>query len=162
MGTAERKEGRTASQVLANTGMAAACAVCYSALHLPLMLLAMATALAEAAADTASSEFGQAISQQARLITTLDRVPAGTDGGITAAGTLAGIIAAALVSLVCMLTGLLPRPWLWISTFAGLLGMIADSYLGAVLERRGWLGNDSVNFISTVLAAVVAVVFASL
>jgi uncharacterized membrane protein len=40
--------------------------------------------------------------------------------------------------------------------------MLADSYMGALLERRGWLGNDSVNFISTVLAAVVAAAFASL
>src|SRR5258707_4355511 len=30
LGVAERKEGRSASQVLANTGMAAACALCYS------------------------------------------------------------------------------------------------------------------------------------
>ena len=161
MGTAERKEGRTASQVLANTGMAAACAVCYSALHLPLMLLAIVAALAEAAADTASSECGQALSQNARLITTFDRVPAGTDGGITAAGTLGGSIAALLVGLVCMWSGLLPRSWLWFATLAGVLGMIVDSYLGALLERRGWLGNDSVNFISTVFAAVAAAAFAS-
>ena len=34
---AERREGRTATQVLANTGMAAACALCYSAVDEPLI-----------------------------------------------------------------------------------------------------------------------------
>jgi uncharacterized protein (TIGR00297 family) len=162
LGTAEGGEGRTASQVLANTGMAAACAVCYSALREPLMLLGMAAALAEAAADTVSSECGQALSRHARLITTFERVPAGTDGGITAAGTLAGSVAALLVNLACMLTGLLSVQWVWIATVAGILGMFADSFLGALFERRKWLGNDTVNFTSTVFAAVAAALIASL
>jgi uncharacterized protein (TIGR00297 family) len=162
LGTAERSEGRTASQVLANIGVAATCTLLYAVLREPLILLAMAAALAEAAADTVSSECGQAFSDQARLITTLERVPAGTDGGITATGTLAGASAALLVSLVCVLSGLLSAHWLWIPTTAGVLGMLADSYLGAWLERRGRLGNDAVNFISTVLAAVMATAFARL
>jgi len=37
-----------------------------------------------------------------------------------------------------------------------LAGTIADSYLGAALERRGKLHNDAVNLLSTVVAAVVA------
>jgi uncharacterized protein (TIGR00297 family) len=157
-GTAERIEGRTASQVMANIGVAAACAVLYAILHEPLMLLAMAAALAEAAADTVSSECGQAFSDQARLITTFERVPAGTDGGITAAGTLAGAGAALLVSLVCAVSGLLSTRWLLVPATAGVLGMLADSYLGAWFERRGRLGNDAVNFISTAFAAVLAIV----
>lgn len=156
MGIAESKEGRSASQVLANTGMAAACAVCYSALHAPLMLLGMAAALAVAAADTVSSECGQALSREARLITTFERVPAGTDGGITLAGTTAGAVASGVVSLVGMWAGLLSMPWLWIAAGAGAFGMVVDSFLGALFERRGWIGNDSVNFISTVVAAVAA------
>jgi uncharacterized protein (TIGR00297 family) len=154
MGIAERKEGRSASQVLANTGMAAACALCYSGLHLPLMLLGMAAALAVAAADTVSSECGQAISREARLIISFERVPAGTDGGVTLAGTAAGAVAALLVSLVGMWAHLFPMRWVWIATAAGVFGMIVDSFLGAVFERRGWIGNDSVNLVSTVIAAV--------
>jgi uncharacterized protein (TIGR00297 family) len=156
LGIAERKEGRSASQVLANTGMAAACAICYSVLHAPLMLLGMAAALAVAAADTVSSECGQALSREARLVTTMERVPAGTDGGVTLAGTAAGAVTAALVSLVGLWAGLFPIRWVWIAAGAGVLGMLVDSFLGALLERRGWIGNDSVNFISTVLAAVAA------
>jgi uncharacterized protein (TIGR00297 family) len=156
LGVAERKEGRTASQVLANTGMAAACAVCYSAWHAPLMLLGMAAALAVAAADTVSSECGQALKREARLITTFQTVPAGTDGGITLAGTAAGAVAALLVSMVEWRVGLLSPRWMWIVALAGVAGMVIDSVLGALFERRGWIGNDSVNFISTVVAAVAA------
>jgi uncharacterized membrane protein len=40
--------------------------------------------------------------------------------------------------------------------------MLLDSYLGAGLERRGRLNNDAVNFIGTVAAAALAVVFLGL
>src|SRR3984893_7744280 len=61
LGIAEPREGRKASQVLANLGVATACA----ALSVPddnhrtLFLLAMAAALSEAAADTVFCELGQ-------------------------------------------------------------------------------------------------------
>jgi uncharacterized membrane protein len=35
-------------------------------------------------------------------------------------------------------------------------GLLFDSVLGATLERRGWLGNDWVNFASTAFAALLA------
>jgi uncharacterized protein (TIGR00297 family) len=156
LGTAERGEGRTASQVLANLGIATLCAVMFAWKGGSYFLLAMAAALAEAAADTVSSECGQARSESAYLITTLERVPAGTDGGITLVGTLAGAGAALLVSAVCLLTGM-PRHWIWIPVVSGVLGMLVDSYLGALVERRGWMGNDAVNFTSTAIAAVLGV-----
>jgi uncharacterized protein (TIGR00297 family) len=156
LGTAERGEGRTASQVLANLGVAALCAAWFALAGDLILLLAMAAALTEAAADTVSSECGQAFRASARLITTFERVPAGTDGGITLMGTAAGAVAAALVSAVCALIAL-PRGWLWIPALSGVLGMLADSYLGAWLERAGRVGNDAVNFISTAVAAAIAI-----
>jgi len=154
LGTAEKQDGRTASQVLANRGVAASCAALYAASQgKAIFLLATAAALSEAAADTVSSELGQASSEKARLITTWEQVPAGTDGGVSLIGTLAGIAAATLVSLVCVLTGLLAWKWLGTSVAAAVLGMVADSYLGAWLERRQLLNNDSVNFLSTLVAA---------
>jgi uncharacterized protein (TIGR00297 family) len=116
--------------------------------------------LSEAAADTVSSELGQVRSQEARLITTWKQVPAGTDGGVSPAGTLAGIVAATLVSLVCVFTGLLPWRWFGIAVSAATAGMLADSYLGASLERRRWLNNNTVNFLSTLVAAGVALLLA--
>jgi len=155
LGTAE--EGRKASQVMANLGVATACAALSVLSHSRgFFLVAVAAALSEAAADTVSSELGQAFSAKAHLITSWNVVPPGTDGAVSVAGTLAGIIAAAIVSSVCVLCGLVPRPWLAISAGAGVLGMIADSFLGAWLERRRLVNNDSVNFLSTLVAALAA------
>ena len=113
--------------------------------------LAAIAALAEATADTLSSEIGQAIAGPAILITSLRRVPPGTDGAISLAGTLAGLFGAAAV----VLSGL-PRPFspvtpvLFAALFAAAIaGLFFDSLLGAALERRGWIGNDYVNFLST-------------
>ena len=124
------------------------------------MLLAVSAALSEAAADTVSSELGQARSAKARLITTWEEVTAGTDGGVSWAGTLAGVATAAAVSLVCALTGLVPLKWLGISIVAAVAGMIADSYLGALLERRKLLSNDAVNVLGTLVAAATAFLLA--
>jgi uncharacterized protein (TIGR00297 family) len=154
LGTAEKLDGRTALQVLANLAVAASCAG-LSALHAgkAVLLLAASAALSEAAADTVSSEVGQARSEKARLITTWEEVAAGTDGGVSWSGTLAGIAAAAVVSLVCVLAGLVPIRWLGISILTAVAGMIADSFLGALLERRNLLNNDAVNFLGTLVAA---------
>ena len=43
-----------------------------------------------------------------------------------------------------------------IALLAACAGLFFDSLLGATVERRGWLGNDLVNFTSTLFAAVVA------
>ena len=161
MGTAERSEGRRASQVLANIGVGGLCAGLYGWLGDPRWLIAMAAALSEAAADTVSSECGQAFRTRARLITTLERVPAGTDGGITGVGTLCGAVAAFMVGMVCVVAGLLSWNGMVVASVAGMLGMFADSFLGALLERRGRISNDAVNFLSTTVAALLAISCAS-
>jgi uncharacterized protein (TIGR00297 family) len=154
LGTAQGLDGRTARQVLANLAVAASCAA-LSALttEKAVFLLALSAALSEAAGDTVSSELGQARSAKARLITNWAEVAAGTDGGVSWPGTLAGITAAVTVSLVCVLTGLIPVKWCGISAVAALSGIIADSFLGALLEQRKLLNNDAVNFLGTLIAA---------
>ena len=155
LGTAERRAGRNASQVLANLGVASLCALLYAtAWRDPRLLIALAAALAEAAADTVSSEIGQAIGGAPRLITNWKPVPAGTDGAITLAGSAAGVAAAIAVSL----TGIVGWRSAPLCAAAGILGMAADSLLGATLERRGRLGNNAVNFSSTAIAALMAII----
>jgi len=156
LGTAEKLDGRTALQVLANLVVAASCAGFSALTGKAVFLLAVSAALSEAAADTVSSELGQARSTKARLITTWEEVAAGTDGGVSWAGTVAGIAAAIVVSWVCVLTRLVPLRWLGISIAAAVAGMITDSFLGAVLERRRLLNNDAVNFLGTLIAAATA------
>lgn len=160
LGTAENRRGRTASQVLANLATATVFAALSPLSPNGAFLLASVAALSEAAADTVSSEFGQALSDTARLITTWEVVPAGTNGGVSLIGTLSGVVAAAIVSGVSHLTGLVSLKAAGYSVAAGAAGMIADSYLGATLERRKLLDNNWVNFLGTLIAAGVALLLA--
>lgn len=166
LGTAEKRHGRGAAQVAANLGMAALVMepsiqtrlidshVFSQPAAAPSLIFALGlAALAEAAADTVSSEIGQVLGGQPRMITTLRRVDPGTDGGVTLAGTLAGVIAAGVVSVAGCLA-LRGDPSLFaISWAGGIFGLFFDSLLGATLERAGWLNNDGVNFLSTASAA---------
>lgn len=160
LGVAERRTGRRASQVIANLGAAGLLAATgQQGTHLSTFgLAACVAALAEATADTVSSEVGQALASTrfgaTILITSGRPVPPGTDGGISLAGTLAGIFGAALVVMASPFAYTF-GPALCI--FAGAIaGLLFDSVLGATLERRGWLNNDLVNFASTVVAAAIA------
>lgn len=155
-GLAENRSGRSAAQVIANLGSAAL--VASLGLLFPhsgsLWSIPMLGTLAEAAADTVSSEIGQAFGGQPRLLTSLRRVEPGTDGAISLRGTGAGILAAGLVALTGMWSLHLAPKLAFDACLAGITGLFFDSLLGATLERRGWLGNDLVNFASTLVAAV--------
>jgi uncharacterized protein (TIGR00297 family) len=156
LGSAERRGGRNAGQVLANLGVSAVAALLYIRLHDSRLLLAFAAALSEVAADTLSSEIGTVLGGTPRLLTTWEAVPAGTDGAITWPGTLVALIAALLVSLVGAITNVFPNRELLTCTAAAMLGTLVDSLLGATLEQKGVLGNNGVNFLSTVVAATLA------
>jgi uncharacterized protein (TIGR00297 family) len=170
LGTAESKRGRSPSQVAANLGIAAIAASEFfqswlvdshgfantTLVPMPLFAIALA-ALAEAAADTASSEFGQVFGGTPRMITTLRKVEPGTDGAITIVGTLAGVIAAAAVAAFGTWAISGDRTMFWISCAAGVFGLLFDSILGATFEKIGWLNNDAVNFLSTASAAIFAI-----
>jgi uncharacterized protein (TIGR00297 family) len=156
LGTAESRHGRGAAQVAANLGVAALAGTLINAEGQLVALTVLLAALAEAGADTLASELGQALRGTPRLITTLAPVPAGTDGGITVAGTLIGLLGAAVIAAVGVLAMALPWSVAWIAAGAGVAGLLFDSLLGATLERSGWLNNDAVNFLSTLFAAGVA------
>jgi uncharacterized protein (TIGR00297 family) len=156
LGAAESREGRSASQILANLGIATLACILFALWHSSIFLIAAAAAMAEAAADTASSEIGEAASERARLITSFDFVSAGTDGGITVSGTLAGAVASLAVAGCCVVVRLIPASALWFVSAAGFSGMLLDSVLGAVLEAREMLNNNTVNLLGTFSAALIA------
>jgi uncharacterized protein (TIGR00297 family) len=87
------------------------------------------------------------------MVTTLQVVEPGADGAISWAGTLAGTAAAGIVAAVGTLAVHGDSVVFWIGCAGGVFGLFLDSLLGATLERRGWLNNDAVNFLSTASAA---------
>lgn len=144
-GLAEHRTGRRASQVAANLGVAALSALAGQ----PVPALA---ALAEAAADTLASEIGQAVGGRTVMLTTLRTAAPGTDGALSITGTAAGCIGALLVAVA----GARTLHTIVLVGAAGVFGSFVDSLLGATLERRGLLGNDAVNLLSTAAAALFA------
>jgi uncharacterized protein (TIGR00297 family) len=150
---AEEQEGRSASQVMANLGLAAFAV----ALGADWYVVA-AAALAELAADTSSSEIGMAYPGRTVLISTWRTVAPGTDGGMSFSGTMAGCLAAVVTAVTARLIGVVATHQAAIILYAAILGMLADSLFGALLERRGWLNNDLVNLLSTGVAMGIATI----
>jgi uncharacterized protein (TIGR00297 family) len=150
-GVAEARSGRRASQIVANLGVAALCALIgwYDG---------CIAGLAEATADTVSSEIGQALGGATWMLTTFRRVPSGKDGGISVVGTVAGVVGGGVVVAAGSLHHAL-WPNKVLVFVAACAGLFFDSFLGATVERRGWLGNDFVNFSSTLFAAAVPYVW---
>jgi uncharacterized protein (TIGR00297 family) len=175
------KQGaRDAWQVLANGGVAAACALPYGDRYAPLFAAALAGAFAAAAADTWGTEIGTLVRAAPRSILTLRPIATGMSGGVTAAGTAATFAGAALVGAVAAATHVAAFG----PVFAGgVAGALLDSALGASVQamrwcpscavacetnphhcgtptslRRGlgWLENDAVNLAATFAGAVVA------
>ena len=164
-GIAEENEGaRGTGNVLGNAAVALTCVLCFAASgSLPidgtLFQYAFAGSMAAALSDTLSSELG-GLYDDPRLITTLERVPPGTDGGVTWQGEVFGLAGAVVVAGVAF--GLLPD----VSTLGavavaagGVVGMTVDSVLGATVEGPEF-GNEAVNFAATLVGAVVSAVAA--
>jgi uncharacterized membrane protein len=84
----------------------------------------------------------------------------GTNGAISLEGTLGGCIAAGLVAGTAAFSGVMEWRWAPIVAMAGIAGMLFDSVLGAAFENDGRLGNNSVNFVSTIFAADLALLAA--
>ena len=119
-------------------------------------LIAYAAAVATAAADTCSSEIGKAYGKRTFLITTLRPVPAGTEGAVSVEGTLGGLFGAAFIASLGVLTGLFHAEGALVVTLAGFLGALAESVIGTVAEKRGWLDNHGLNALNTAIGAALA------
>ena len=116
-----------------------------------------------ALSDTLASEIGS-LDTRTRSITTLQSVPAGTNGGMSPTGTVAALIGAIIISII----GVIFSPedstisninLLLMLTLIGWLGCQVDSLLGALLENRGYLGKHSVNFLATFSGSILAIIF---
>lgn len=171
-------ERRSAIQVVANGGAA----MLGSLLELGapgLGVWIVTGALAAASADTWATAVGGRSRSDPVLLGTRRRVPPGTSGGVSLAGTLGGLAGALLVAGAGALV--LPHPAaLGIVTFLGWGGMFFDSALGATVQGRfecpvcgiateqprhcglralrkkgwRWLDNNGVNLLTTLYGAL--------
>lgn len=108
------------------------------------------TSLAASFADTLSSEIGVLSKSQPLLITTLKPATAGEDGAVSFLGFLAAGLGGLLYGLFAfILTGSLF--WGAVVMVAGLFGSVLDSFLGATLQKEGYLDNNTNNFVSSFL-----------
>ena len=123
-------------------------------LNASLVCIAILGALSCSNGDTWASEIGSAIgSRTPRLITTFKKVPVGTNGAITVAGTLASIAGGALIGLAYYITQTAclaivyrlgqphyPPQWpiIMLGCIAGFVGSAVDSLLGATVQYSGY------------------------
>ena len=124
----------------------------------PLLVVGFVASFAAKLADTFGSEIGKRWGRTTVLITTLRRVPPGTEGAISLEGTLASAGGSALMTLIAGILGLVPMaPVALLVVGVGLLATLIESVIGAVAQRRlPWLSNELVNAIQTAIAAVLA------
>ena len=158
-GAAQEHGGRRgARNALANCAVAVLCAVLAATTGSDPFTTAFVASLAAAFADTSESEIGQLFGRTPRLITTLSKVPPGTDGAVSLPGTLAGFIAACLTTTLALALGLLETPeTALLVALAAFLGTVVDSLVG---ERYPQIGNEATNVICTLVAAVLAPILA--
>lgn len=142
-------------------------------------------ALAASAADTWSTEIGTLGGRVPRLIVSGRKVPPGTSGALSLAGTLGAVAGALSMVAGARLAGW-PVPIAAIVA-GGLAGAFGDSLFGATIQSRRWCGNckssterlvhdcgtmttqahglswldnDGVNFVSTIIGGLVALLLA--
>ena len=105
-GLAQEGGGRRGfSHAWSNVGVALICAflIACSTLNANLLWLAAAAALITATSDTSASEIGQLIGKRAYMPLTFRRVEPGTEGAVSIAGTLFGIVVSAITAVIAMM-----------------------------------------------------------
>ena len=172
---------RNILQILANGIIGALFAIIYLFWQFPPSIVLYLGAIASATADTWATEIGFYSRSKPRLIFSKTTVNYGESGGVTLLGIVASVLGAFFIGLLSesifrMNDLLLPI------TIAGLLGSLTDSILGRFIQAQfkckkcdkktedryhcndntiliygsRWIGNDMVNFITTIVGAIAA------
>ncbi len=182
-------------QVLANGGIAALLTLGFFYYDHLIFFFAFAGVIATVNADTWATEIGITSNRNPRLITNGKRVPVGTSGAVSSGGIISATLGALVIALTAVLfyygpawispVNNLANPMIFILaiTVAGLVGSLADSFLGATIQAmyycdkckketerlthycgtktrpiRGiaWFDNDLVNLASSMAGAILA------
>ncbi len=119
----------------------------------PFFTTAYIGSIATATSDTLASELGS-LDMNTRLITNLKKVKPGTDGGISLIGEFASFLGALVIGIISFFVFKI-QDIIIISTLAGIIGCHTDSFLGASLEKKNYLTNEHVNFLATLVGAII-------
>lgn len=178
------KQGRArdAVQVFSNGGPYLLAAVLLPPVHAHWAIL---VSMAVATADTWASEIGVALRGRTYDILTARPMPVGVSGGISLQGTLGGLAGATGMALLgtLLIRGGSTQWTILLAAMVllyGIIGMLADSVLGASLQARyrsaggqltdrwspgadrvsgsSWITNDRVNLLSNVAITALALV----
>lgn len=166
-GLAEGRGGRRGPENVwgsAATGTVLALLCVLPTAPVQLLKLGFAASFAAKLADTCGSEIGKRWGRTTVLITSLRPVPPGTEGAISLEGSLASLAGSALMALVMLQLGVIDGagPWLLVA-LVGLLATLVESLIGASVQHRfGWLSNELVNAVQTLIAALLAMALATL
>lgn len=137
---------RDLGQTLANGGWGAVLAIAYFCRPDPILFAAFVGAMAAVNADTWATELGVLSPTPPRLMTTGQKVPVGTSGGVTSLGTMAAFGGGLLIGLAALVLGQVEAIWgsgplnggyLWlvpIGILGGFGGSTFDSLLGATVQ----------------------------
>lgn len=134
--------------VFANGLVSVCAAVGYGVTQHPAFVAAYLGSVATAAADTVAGEIGVCYGKP-RLITTMQPVREGTNGGISFVGELAGLFGAVFVSTSAVLLGVADFSIFVTAVIGGFIGTNLDSLLGELYENKHLWGNAGTNFLAT-------------
>jgi uncharacterized protein (TIGR00297 family) len=160
LGLSQENEGlRSWVHALANGGTPAVFSLL--AIYFPenqYFTFAATAAIASALSDTLSSELGNIYGQNYVDILSFKKGKRGDDGVISLEGTIFGFLGSLLIA---MIFGILTQNYsiILLITVTGFLGNISDSYLGATVQRKGYVDNHLVNLINTFIAAILVVLW---
>lgn len=163
LGIAEGRGGRRGPEnVWGSAATAAICALAAAGAASPgaaaLWRVGFVAALASKLADTCQSEVGKAYGRTTYLITTLARVPAGTEGAVSAEGTAAGVVGSFALAGYAVACGLVGAPALLPCLLAAFVATTAESLIGASAQDRfRLLTNEVVNWLLTVIGAAAGI-----
>lgn len=163
-GIAEKRSGaRGAENVWGSALIAAFCAlgilIFKDSYIQSLLMLGYIANFSTKLSDTTASEIGKAYGKSTFLITTLKPVPRGTEGAVSLEGTLAGIFASLIISLLGFAVNLINFQGVIISVIAAFIATTMESLIGATLQAKiTWLSNELVNIINTLIGAICAII----
>lgn len=132
----EKGGERDARQVLASGGVYALAALAHLAWNSPVSYAVGLGALAASSADTWATEIGTLVGEDPISIISVRRVPAGTSGGVTLVGSVAGVAGALFVAAGGALARW-PVPFTAV-ILGGVGGALSDSVVGATVQSRRW------------------------